>query len=242
MPSTSKSNKDGAIINKTAYMVIGIDLDGNKDVLGSRLARTSPPSSSLAYWMNWTIGGFKTSLSSVWTTCLGSLKRLRPAIPKQNLKVYYSPNPQFHTVRFVQGSKEGYCRLKAHLQGRYRRRSLTWTRPFWRGAESQISAHPPFLAEWLGGVSYLFKYPTDEALLKMLYLATVDVTRKWTGRVQNWGQMLLQLSVFFPDRVGQHLRWIATPPRGNLCLKEFTQNYWQTHIGIVRIALWYSLS
>ncbi|MNL31240.1 Transposase, Mutator family [compost metagenome] len=49
-------------------------------------------------------------------------------------------------------------------------------------------------------------FPTDEALLKMLYLATVDVTRKWTGRVQNWGQMLLQLSVFFPDRVGQHLR------------------------------------
>jgi putative transposase len=27
-------------------------------------------------------------------------------------------------------------------------------------------------------------FPTDEALLKMLYLATVDVTLKWTGRVQ----------------------------------------------------------
>jgi putative transposase len=49
-------------------------------------------------------------------------------------------------------------------------------------------------------------FPTDESLLKMLYLATMDVTRKWTGRVQNWGQMLLQLSVFFPDRIGQHLR------------------------------------
>lgn len=48
-------------------------------------------------------------------------------------------------------------------------------------------------------------FPTDEALLKMLYLATMDVTRKWTGRVQNWGQILLQLSVFFPDRIGQHL-------------------------------------
>jgi len=46
---------------------------------------------------------------------------------------------------------------------------------------------------------------TDEALLKMLYLVTMDVTRKWTGRVQNWGQMLLQLSVVFPERVGQHL-------------------------------------
>jgi transposase-like protein len=49
-------------------------------------------------------------------------------------------------------------------------------------------------------------FPTDEALLKMLYLATMDVTRKWAGRVQNWGQILLQLSVFFPDRISHYLR------------------------------------
>ncbi len=30
-------------------------------------------------------------------------------------------------------------------------------------------------------------FPSDEALLKMLYLSTMDVVRKWTGRVQNWG-------------------------------------------------------
>lgn len=29
-----KVKQDGAMINKAAYMVIGIDLDGNKDVLG----------------------------------------------------------------------------------------------------------------------------------------------------------------------------------------------------------------
>jgi putative transposase len=40
--------------------------------------------------------------------------------------------------------------------------------------------------------------PTDEALLKMLYLATKDVVRKWTGHVQNWGQILLQLTVCYP--------------------------------------------
>jgi putative transposase len=48
-------------------------------------------------------------------------------------------------------------------------------------------------------------FPTDESLLKMLYLATMDVTRKWTGRVQNWGQILLQLSVSFPERIGPYL-------------------------------------
>lgn len=29
-----KMKQDGAIVNKAAYMVIGIDLDGNKDVFG----------------------------------------------------------------------------------------------------------------------------------------------------------------------------------------------------------------
>ena len=48
-------------------------------------------------------------------------------------------------------------------------------------------------------------FPNDESLQKMLYLATMDVIRKWTGRVQNWGQILLQLSVFFPDKVKSSL-------------------------------------
>ncbi|EGL84012.1 transposase mutator type [Caldalkalibacillus thermarum TA2.A1] len=46
---------------------------------------------------------------------------------------------------------------------------------------------------------------TDEALLKMLYLATMDVVRRWTGRIQNWGQILLQLSVYFPERIEKYL-------------------------------------
>jgi len=49
-------------------------------------------------------------------------------------------------------------------------------------------------------------FPCDEALLKMLYLVTQDVILKWTGRIHNWGQILLQLSIFFPDRVSSFLR------------------------------------
>jgi transposase-like protein len=49
-------------------------------------------------------------------------------------------------------------------------------------------------------------FPNDEALLKMLYLVTQDVLRKWTGRIHNWGQILLQLSIFFPEKVKSHLR------------------------------------
>ena len=29
-------------------------------------------------------------------------------------------------------------------------------------------------------------FPTDDSLLKMLYLAMMDITKKWTGRRQDW--------------------------------------------------------
>lgn len=44
-------------------------------------------------------------------------------------------------------------------------------------------------------------FPTDDSLLKMLYLAMIDITKKWTGRRQDWGQIHSQLEIFFADRL-----------------------------------------
>ncbi|CDA53349.1 transposase mutator type [Clostridium sp. CAG:138] len=44
-------------------------------------------------------------------------------------------------------------------------------------------------------------FPNDEALLKMLYLAAMDITRKWTGKRKDWAQIHAQLEVFFGDRM-----------------------------------------
>ena len=44
-------------------------------------------------------------------------------------------------------------------------------------------------------------FPTDQSLLKMLFLVTRDVQRKWTMRIAHWGQILTQLSIVFEGRV-----------------------------------------
>jgi transposase-like protein len=44
-------------------------------------------------------------------------------------------------------------------------------------------------------------FPTDDSLFKMLYLAMVDITKKWTGRRKDWGQIHSQLEIFFADRL-----------------------------------------
>ena len=44
-------------------------------------------------------------------------------------------------------------------------------------------------------------FPTDDSLLKMLYLAMMDITKKWTGRRQDWSKIYAQLTIFFADRM-----------------------------------------
>ena len=38
-------------------------------------------------------------------------------------------------------------------------------------------------------------FPTDDSLFKMLYLAMLDITKKWTGRRQDWSVIHAQLAV-----------------------------------------------
>ena len=44
-------------------------------------------------------------------------------------------------------------------------------------------------------------FPTDDSLLKMLYLAMRDITQKWTGARKEWGLIRPQLEIYFPDRL-----------------------------------------
>ena len=39
-------------------------------------------------------------------------------------------------------------------------------------------------------------FPNNDALLKMLYLAQSDITRKWTGRRRDWGEIHSQLEIW----------------------------------------------
>lgn len=44
-------------------------------------------------------------------------------------------------------------------------------------------------------------FPTDDSLFKMLYLAMIDITKKWTGRWQDWSMIHAQLAIYFEDRM-----------------------------------------
>jgi len=44
-------------------------------------------------------------------------------------------------------------------------------------------------------------FPSDDSLLKMLYLAMMDITKKWTGQRQDGGVIHSQLEIYFEERL-----------------------------------------
>ena len=49
-------------------------------------------------------------------------------------------------------------------------------------------------------------FPTDDSLFKKLYLAMMNITKKWTGRRQDWSVIYAQLTIFFGDRIPPNSR------------------------------------
>lgn len=47
-------------------------------------------------------------------------------------------------------------------------------------------------------------FPTDDSLVKMLFLAIRDVSRKWTKQMNGWNTIISHLSIVYGDRLGLH--------------------------------------
>jgi putative transposase len=233
-----KVKQDGHIVNKAAYMVIGIDLDGSKDVLGMWIGENE----SSKFWLTVLNDLKNRGVQDILITCVDNLIGFSQAIsacyPQTEIQKCIIHQIR-NSTRFV--SYKDLKKVTADLKPIYKaatedaalleldRFEEVWGSKYplilrsWRTNWDELATffkYPPEIRKLIYTTNIIESYhrqlrkvtkgksifPTDEALLKMLYLATMDVTRKWTGRVQNWGQMLLQLSVFFPDRIGQHLR------------------------------------
>lgn len=233
-----KVKQDGAIVNKAAYMVIGIDLDGHKDVLGIWIGENE----SSKFWLYVLNELRNRGVQDILITSVDNLKGFSEAItacfPKTEIQKCVIHQIR-NSIKYV--SYKDIKKITAGLKPIYKavneeaalmeleQFEQVWGTKYplmvrsWRSNWDEIATffkYPQEIRKLIYTTNMIESYhrqlrkvtkgkavfPTDEALLKMLYLATADVVRKWTGRIQNWGQILLQLSVFFPERIDQHLK------------------------------------
>ncbi|TKI54935.1 IS256 family transposase [Brevibacillus antibioticus] len=233
-----KVKQDGAIVNKAAYMVIGIDLDGHKDVFGMWIGENE----SAKFWLHVLNELKNRGVQDILITTVDNLRGFTEAIsacyPKSEIQKCVIH--QIHnSIKYV--SYKDLKRVTAELKPIYKapteqaaleeldQSEQTWGSKYplmvrsWRTNWDEIATffkYPPEIRKLIYTTNVIEIYhrqlrkvtkgkavfPTDDALLKMLYLVTMDVLRKWTGRVHNWGQILMQLPVFFQDRVRPHIR------------------------------------
>ena len=228
-----KVREDGIVVKKAAYIAIGTDLEGKKDVLGIWLGATE----SSKYWLSVLNGlknrGVEDILIASIDGLSGFVEALNVAYPKTEVQrciIHQIRN----STRYV-----SYKDLKAFTAD---------LKPIYKAPDeaSGISALDEFDAKW--GKKYslavkswrnnwaelatFFKYPpeirkliyttnaienfnrqlrkvtktksafvSDDALMKLLYLTTMNIVDKWTMPVKDWGQILDQLYMFFGDRV-----------------------------------------
>ena len=232
-----KVKQEGHIVNKAVYMVIGIDMDGGKDVLGMYVGEHE----SSKFWLTVLNELKNRGVEDILICCADNLAGISEAIkvcfPETEIQkcvVHQIRN----SIKYV--SYKDIKQLLVDLKEVYTAPSEAaaiealdafeekWGEKYplvirsWRKNWDEIATffkYPPEIRRIIYTTNMIESYhrqlrkatkgksvfPSDEALLKMLYLATQDVMRKWTSRIQNWGQILLQLSVFFPDRISDYV-------------------------------------
>lgn len=228
-----KVRQEGRILAKAAYIVIGVDLEGIKQVLGIWIGEAE----SAKFWMGVlseiksrgtadilicctdNLTGFSEAINAVFPKtqiqkCIvhqvrNSLKyvstRDRDAVVGGLRRIYQSPS--------ASAGLEALERFEQEWGGRY---PLIVTS--WRANWSELSLFFDFSPE-LRRLIYTTNliesfhrqlrkatraksvFPTDESLLKMLYLVSQDVSSHWTSRIAHWGLILAQLSIAYPGRV-----------------------------------------
>ena len=210
---------EGQIVKKAVYIAIGINLDGKKDVLGMWVGENE----SAKFWATVLNGLRNRGVEDIFIACTDNLTGFAAAIeavfPKaeiQNCIIHQLRNSSKYVS--YKDLKALMADLKAVYAAVDEPTALDAISQSWRDNWPNLSTYFKYPQEVrrliyttnaIEGFNRQLRkvtkaksvFPTDDSLLKMLYLAMIDITKKWTGRRQDWSMIHAQLAVFFADRM-----------------------------------------
>ena len=228
-----KVRHDGKVENKAIYVLIGLGLDGKKELLG--------------FWIN------KTESSSFWLGVLnelkgrgvkdvfifsvdglsgieGALKAAYPHADVQRCIVHQIRN----SLRYVSWKERKALatdlktvygaltedeaarqldRIEEQWEGRYPHVLKSW-RKNWDNLTT-FFRYPVeirkvmYTTNIIESVNSKFRkatgsrrlFPTDDAVLKSLYMAALELEKKWTLPLRGWSEAYSQIAILFEDRI-----------------------------------------
>ncbi|BBE30399.1 IS256 family transposase [Tepiditoga spiralis] len=232
-----KVKDDGEIIKKTAYVVLGVNIDGFKEVLGIYIGEIESSKFWLRVLNDLKNRGIKDILIASVDGLTGFPQAIKTAFPdtivqrciihqirntlkyvsykdRKELvndlkKVYKAPNKDIAYSNLQDLKENKWTKYKLALES-WEKHWETISPYFDYGDDVRKIMYTTNVIESLNrqyrkATKNKTSFPNDDALLKMLYLATINATKRWTARYRNWSNVLNELSIFFNERITKYI-------------------------------------
>jgi len=232
-----KVRKDNRIINKAAYSVLGINMAGQKEILGIWIGEHE----SASFWLGVCndlknrgiediliackdgLSGFSEAISTVFPQTeiqlciihqirnslkyvaykqqkelMVDLKKIYQALTINEAELAFAKFKEKWCNRYpiiVRSWENNWIELTAYFKYPYEIRRLIYTTNAIEGYHRQLRKVTKAKTA----------YPTDESLIKIIYLATVEASKKWTMPIRDWKNCISQFAIYFEDRLQSEL-------------------------------------
>ena len=224
---------DGIIRKLAAYIVLGINDEGKKEVLAIEVGENE----SSKYWLSVLNSLKNRGVQDILVLCADGLSGIKEAIGaaypnteyqrcivhqvRNTLKYVADKDKKefasdLKTIYTAPDEKTGLKQLETvtkkweiHYPNAMKRWSDNWdviTPIFKFSSEVRKVIYTTNSIESLNSSYRRLNrqrsvFPSSQALLKALYLATFEATKKWTMPLRNWGKVYGELSIMYPGRL-----------------------------------------
>lgn len=226
--------RDNGIIRKlAAYVILGINLEGKKEVLTIEVGQNE----SAKYWLSVLNGLKNRGVKDILIICADGLSGIKEAITAAFPETEYQRcivHQVRNTLKYVadKDKKQFAADLKKIYQApKAEQAEAIREQVNEKWSEKYPNAMKAWITNW-DAITPIFKFssdvrsviyttnaieslnstyrklnrqrsvfPSDQALLKALYLATFEATKKWSMPIRNWGKIYGELSIMYEGRI-----------------------------------------
>jgi transposase-like protein len=228
-----KIREDGKVRSKAVYSVLGVNLEGNKEVIGLYLSDNE----SASFWLQVLTDIQQRGVEDILIASIDNLKGFADAIEN----IFPKTEIQLCVIHQIRNS------LK-YVPWNHQREFIKELKLVYKASSLELALHqldqmekkwgkkyPIVFKSWRNNwerLTQYFKYPdpirkliyttnpvegyhrmvrkvtkskgaftSDMAMLKLVYLATLNFQKKWKNSIKNWPTILNQLTIYFEERI-----------------------------------------
>ena len=224
---------DGVIRKLAAYVVLGINEDGKKEVLTIVIGENE----SSKYWLSVLNSLKNRGVQDILILCSDGLTGIKDAIATafpmteqqrcivhmvrntlkyvankdmkafaKDLKTIYTSPDEKNALKQLETVTEKWEPLYPHAMNRWEENWDAISPIFKFSKDVRTAFYTTNAIESLNASYRRLNrqrsvFTSPQALLKALYLATFEATKKWTMPIRNWGKVRGELTIMYPDRM-----------------------------------------